>query len=68
MKTENNLEIKTEAEERKLHRTSKVYDFLEMWHRSHNWYTIEKKSDFQNKQMSGLGHIWDTDEIVKTSW
>jgi len=29
--TENDLEMKKEAEERKLHRMAKVHDFLEMW-------------------------------------
>jgi len=29
--TENDLEMKKEAEERKLHRMVKVHDFLEMW-------------------------------------
>jgi len=31
MNTENNSELKKEAEERKLHRMAKVHDFLEMW-------------------------------------
>jgi hypothetical protein len=31
MNTENNSEMKTEAEERKLQRMAKFHDFLEMW-------------------------------------
>ena len=34
--TENNSEMKKEAEERKLHRMAKVHDFLEMWQGSQN--------------------------------
>jgi hypothetical protein len=31
LNTENDFERKKEAEDRKLHRMAKVYDFLEMW-------------------------------------
>jgi len=34
--TENNMELKNEAEERKLHRMAKVHNLLEMWHGSQN--------------------------------
>jgi hypothetical protein len=34
--TENNLERKNEAEERKLYRMAKVHNFLEMWQGSQN--------------------------------
>jgi hypothetical protein len=36
MKTENDLEMKKEAEERKLHRMAQVNNFVEMWQGSQN--------------------------------
>jgi len=42
--TENESEMKKEAEECKLHRMSKVHDFLEMWQGSQNLCAIQKES------------------------
>jgi len=66
--TENNPEMKKEAEESELHRMAKVHDFLEMWQGSHNLSATEKESRAQNKQMTAVGYILDTEEIVKASW
>ena len=66
--TENDLEMKKEAEERKLHRMAKVHDFLEMWQGSQNLRATQKESRAQNKQMTTVGFISDTEEIVKASW
>jgi len=66
--TENDSEMKEEAEERKLHRMAKVHDLLEMWLGSHNLHDTQKESRAQNKQMTAVGYISDTDEIVKASW
>jgi len=66
--TEINLELKKEAEERKLHRMAKVHDFLEMWQGSQNLRATQKESRAQNKQMTAVGYISDTEEIVKASW
>jgi len=68
MNTENDSEIKKEAEERKLHKMAKVHDFLEMWQGSNNLRATQKKSSTQNKQMTAVGYISDTAEIVKASW
>jgi len=68
MNTENDSEIKTEAEERKLHRMAKVHNFLEMWQGSQNLCATQKKSRAQNKQMTAVGYISDTEEIVKSFW
>jgi len=67
MDTENNLKLKTEAEERKLHRMAKVREFLEMWQGSKNRRATQKQSRAQNKQMTALGYISDTEEIIKAS-
>jgi len=61
-------EMKQEAEERKLHRMAKVHDFLEMWQGSQNLRATQKESRAQNKQMTAIGYISDTEEIVKASW
>jgi len=66
--TENNSEMKKEAEERKLHRMAKVHDFLEMWQSSQNLHATQKESRAQTKQMNAVGYISDTEDIVKASW
>ena len=65
--TENDSEMKKEAEERKLHTTAKVDDFLVMWQGSQNLRATQKESRTQNKQMTAVGYISDTEEIVKAS-
>jgi len=65
---ENDFEINQEAEERKLHRMAKVHDFLEMWRGRQNLCATQKESRAQNKQMTAVGYISDTEEIVKASW
>jgi hypothetical protein len=39
-----------------------------MWQGSQNLYTALKKARAQNKKMTGIGYISDTEEIVKVSW
>jgi hypothetical protein len=63
--TENDSEMKKEVEERKLHRMAKVHDFLEMWQGSQNLHATQKESRAQNKQMTAVGYISDTEESVK---
>jgi len=65
---ENDLEMKSEAEERKLHRMAKIHNFLEMWQGSQNLCATRKESCTQNKQMTAVGYISDTKEIIKASW
>jgi len=66
--TDNNIELKREVEEKKLHRMAKVHDFLEMWQGSQTLRAKQKESRTQNKQMTAVGYISDTEEIVKASW
>jgi len=68
MNTENDSEMKKEAEERELHRMAKVHDFLEMWQGSRNLRTTQKESHARNTQITAVGFISDTEEIVKASW
>jgi hypothetical protein len=65
---ENDIVLKREAEERKLHRMAKVHNFLEMWQGSQNLRATQRESRAQNKQMTAIGYISDTEEIVNTSW
>jgi hypothetical protein len=67
-KTDNHLELKKVVEEWKLHRMTKVHNFLEMWQGSQNLCTIQKESCTQIKQMIPVGHISDMKEIVRVSW
>ena len=68
MNAENDSEMKKEAEEKKLHRMAKVHDLLEMWQGRQNLRATQKESRAQNKQMTAVGYISDTEEIVKASW
>jgi len=47
---------------------AKVHDFLEMWQGNQNICTTQKESHAQNKQMTAMGYISDTEGIVKASW
>jgi len=60
--------MKKEVEERKLHRMAKVHDFLQMWQGSQNLGATQMESRAQNKQMTAVGYISNTEEIVKASW
>jgi len=65
--TENDSEMKKQAEERKLHKMAKVHNFLEMWQGSQNLRATQKESRAQNKQIAAVGYISDTEEIFKAS-
>jgi hypothetical protein len=47
-----------------LHRMAKVHDFLEMRQGSQNLRATQKESRAQHKQMTAVGYISDTQEIV----
>jgi hypothetical protein len=47
---------------------AKVYDILEMWQGSQNLRTTQRELRTENKQMSAVGYISDTEEIVNSSW
>jgi hypothetical protein len=66
--TENDSEMKKESEERTLHRMANVHDFLEMWQGSQNLCATQEESRAQNKPMTAVGYISDTEEILKASW
>jgi len=66
--TDNNTEMKREAAEMKLHTIGKVHNVLEMWQGSEILRATQKESRAQNHQMTAIGHISDTEEIVKASW
>jgi len=59
------MQMKRVAEGRKLHRMAKVNDFLEMWQGSRNLCAIQKESRAQNMQMTAVGYISDTEEIIE---
>jgi len=60
--------MKREAEQKKLPRTAKVHEVLEMWQGSQNPRATQKQSRAQNKQMTAVAYISDTEEILKASW
>ena len=66
--TDNDMEMKREAEEKKLHPMAKVHDVLEMRQCSQNLRATQTECRAQNRQMTAVGYIPDTDEIVKASW
>jgi hypothetical protein len=60
--------MKKDVAEWKLHRLAKVNDFMEMWQGSQNLPATQQEARTQIKQMTALGYISDTEEIVKASW
>jgi hypothetical protein len=66
--TENNSEMKKEAQNRKLPRMAKVHDFLEMWQGSQNICGVQRGSCTQNKKRITGEYILDTEEILEASW
>jgi len=66
--TANDLEMKRDAEKRKLHRMAKNHNLLEMWQGSQNLHAIQKESGVQNMQLSAIEYISDNEEIGKASW
>jgi len=66
--TENNLEIKNDTEETKLHRMAKVHDLLEMWQGRQNLRPTQRKSRTRNLLISAVEYISDTEEIIKALW
>jgi len=65
MNTENDSEIKKEVKEWKLHRMAMVHDFVEMWQGSQNLRATQKETWAQNKRMTAVGSISDTEVIIK---
>jgi len=49
-------------------RMANVHDFLEMWQGRQNLRASQKESRTHNKQMTAVGCISDTEEIVNASW
>jgi hypothetical protein len=66
--TENDSEMKKEAEEIIFHRMAKVHDLLEIWQGSRNLHATQKEPRTQNKQMTAMGYILDTEEMINASW
>jgi hypothetical protein len=66
--TDNDMAMKREAEEKKLHGMAQIHDFLEMWLGSQTLRATQKESRTQKKQMTAVGYISDTEQIVKASW
>jgi len=66
--TDNDFEMKREVEQKKLHRIAKVHNVLDMLQGSQNLWATQKESCTQHKQMTYLGYISDTKEVVKVSW
>ena len=64
--TDNDSEMKREVEGSKLHRMGQVHHFLEMWQCSPNLCSTQKESRARNKQMTAVGNMSDTEEIVKS--
>jgi len=66
--TENDSEMKKEAEERKFHRMDKVHHFLDMWQGRQNLWATKKESPAHTRQKTTVGYILDMEEIVNASW
>jgi hypothetical protein len=62
------MEMKREAEEKKLHRMANVRDCLEMWQGSQTLRATQKESRTQNEQMTAVAYISDKEDIVNASY
>jgi hypothetical protein len=62
------MEMKREAEEKQLHKLAKVNNFLEMWQGNQTLPATQREANAQNQQMTAVGYISDTQEIVNASW
>jgi len=60
--------MKREAEEKTLHQMAKVNNFLERWQGSQNPRATQKESRAQNKEMTAIEQISDSEEIIKAFW
>jgi len=65
--TENTSDMKKDVEKITMHRMAKVHDVLEMWQGSQKLRATQKEFRCQNKQMTTMGYISDTKEMVKVS-
>jgi hypothetical protein len=61
---ENNTGLNIDADDRKLHRMAKVHNLLEMWQGSQTLCPTQKESHTQNKQITAVEYMSDTEEIV----
>jgi len=61
------MQMKREAEQKKLHRMAKVHDFLKIWQGSKTLRATQKESRTQNEQTNAVRYISDTEVIVKSS-
>ena len=66
--TENDLELKHGREKWQLHRMANVQDFLEMWQGSQKICAAQKESHPHMKQMTAVGYISDTKDIIEAFW
>ena len=62
------MEMKREAKQKMLCRMAKVHDFLEMWQGSQHLRATQKEFRAQHTQITAVGYISDTEEIIKASW
>jgi len=67
METENYFELTSEADKSLFHRMAKVHDYLEMRLGSNNLLATQKNSQAHNKQITAIGYISDTEEIIIAS-
>jgi hypothetical protein len=58
--TENDTEMKKEAEEWNLHRLAMVHDFWEMWQGSQNLRGTQKDSQAETMEITTVGYILAT--------
>jgi hypothetical protein len=47
---------------------AKVHDFLEMWQGTQNLHVAQQEFHAQNKKMTAIGYISDTDVSLRVSW
>jgi hypothetical protein len=62
------IEVQKAAEEKKLLHMAQVHDFLDMWDGSQKLRRMQRAARAQNREMTAMGFISDTEETVNEGW
>ena len=65
---DHDMEMKREAEQKKLHQMAKVHDVLEICQGCQNQRATQKESRAEHKPNPAVGYLSDSEDIVESSW
>jgi len=62
------MAMEIQVEEMLMHQMANIHDVLEMLPRCQNLHATQNKPRHHNKQMTALGYISETEEIMQECW